>query len=211
MQLEILHPPEQIRVAMELIEKVKRINSMNFDLTLQLDYTLSEAAGIYFLKEPNCIKINPFLCDDCGGTFAYLEDNTMFGVIMHEFSHFLTMTYFVDFKKAYLEAFPEQRLLITKYEAANIDYEEEEAEICGLFLRQPYLLKLVSKEHYKFFRAWFKSPIPCTQSTFIYTYNRLPIDLKNRLKTKWGIVVNHAEQKVYKIDKPNPKGIIIKP
>lgn len=210
MQLEILHPPEQIRVAMELIETLKKKNNFSFDLTLQLDYLMESNAGEYNPKLPSIIKVNPFLCED-NSTFSYLEDNTLFGIIMHEFSHFLTMTYFVDFQKAYLEAFPEQRLLITKYEAASMDYDEELAEICSLFCRNSYLLKLISKEHYRFFKAWFKSPIICSQSNFIFMFNRLPIECKNRLRTKWGIVVNHAEQKVYKIDKPHQEGIIIKP
>jgi hypothetical protein len=210
MNLEILHPPEQIRVAADLIETIKTQNHLNFDLTLQLDYSMKESAGEYDPSVPNVIKVNPFLCTD-ESTFSYLEDNTLFGAVMHEFSHFLTMTYFVDFQKNYLEAFPENRLLVTQYEAASMDYDEEIAEICALFCRNPFLLKIVSKDHYKFFRAWFKSPVTSSQKHFIFMYNRLPIKCKNRLRTKWGIIVDHNLQKVYKIDKPHPEGFIIQP
>jgi hypothetical protein len=212
MHLEILHPPQQIKVAGELIETIKKRNKFTYEITLQLDYNMPEDSGEYNSKIPNVIKINPYLCT-VAETFSYLEDNTIFGVIMHEFSHFLSMTYFVDFQKNYLEAFPETRLLLTKYEAANEDYDEEIAEVMSLFIRNPYLLKIISKDHYKFLNTWFISPVPCTSKRFIYMFNKLPIDCKNRLRTKWGIIVNHAEQKVYKdLDaKPHPVGFIMKP
>jgi hypothetical protein len=210
MHLEISNPPEQIKVAMRLIDMLKSKNNFTFDITLDLDYSLNNNAGLWDPKYPNVIKVNPFLCED-NSTFSYIEDNTLFGIIMHEFSHFLTMTYFIDFQKAYLEAFPEERLLITKYEAASMDYDEELAEICSLQIRNPFLLKLISKEHYRFFKAWFKNPVVASEKHFLFMFNKLPIECKNHLRTKWGIVVNHAEQKVYKIDKPHADGIIIKP
>jgi hypothetical protein len=200
MDLKIIHPPEQIKVAMDLIEKFRIQNKFVFDITLQLDYSMSESAGEYNPTKPNIIKVNPFACAD-DSTFSYIEDNTLFGAIMHEFGHFLSMTYFVDFQKNYLEVFPENRFLITKYEAANEDYDEEIAEIFSCFLRVPYLLKLVSEDHYRFLRSWCISPVSCTVKRFVYMYNRLPVKYKNKLRTKWGIIVNHAEQKVYKINK----------
>jgi hypothetical protein len=212
-KIEVSKPPYQIATAIELIERSKKINRFTYDLILHLDYRTDSEAGSYDPRKPNVITVNPFLCSLDDATFSYLEDNTLFGIILHEFSHFLTMTYFVDFKKNYLEAFPEQRLLVTKYEAANEDYDEEMAEICSLQIRNPFLLKLISKNHYKFFKAWFKSPVMSSEKHFLFMYNKLPIDCKNRLRTKWGIIVNHAEQKVY-IDpdiKQHPTGFIVKP
>ena len=212
MHIEILHPPQQITIAFELIEKIKKDNGFTYDLTLQLDYSMPEDSGVYNVKFPNVLKINPYLCTTAE-TFSYLEDNTIFGVIMHEFGHFLSLTYFVDFMKNYLEAFPEKRLLVTRYEAANEDYEEEAGEIISLFCRNPFLLKTISEDHYKFLSSWFKSPVPCTAKKFIWMFNRLPIDCKNKLRTKWGIIVNHSEQKVYRDPdlKQHPPGFIVKP
>jgi hypothetical protein len=204
MKLEILNPPNQISIAMELIEKIKKDNGFTFDLTLQLDYIMPEdsrCAGLYDCTKPNIIKVNPFLCLN-EETFSYPEDNTIFGVIMHEFAHFLSMTYFVDFQKNYLESFPDPsfsnkgRLLITSYDAANTLYNEEIAEVISLHCRNSYLLKLISPDHHKFLNGWFKSPIPCTEKRFIYMYNQLPIKYKKKLQSKWGIMVDHSAQKV---------------
>jgi hypothetical protein len=211
MQLEIVNPPNQIKIAISLIETIKKKNKFTYDLTLELDYHLKDA-GVYDSNYPNAIRINPWICDE-KTSYTYTEDNTIFGVIMHEFSHFLSMTYFVDFQKSYLEAFPENRFLITTYDAANEDYDEEIAEIMSLYIRNPYLLKVISEAHYKFMSSWFISPVACTVKRFIYMYNQMPVDLKNKLRTKWGIMVNHADKKVYTVPKTkhHVDGTIIKP
>jgi len=200
MQLKIYDPPTQIKIAISLIETIKKKNKFTYDLTLLLDYNLKYEgqilSGLYLSTEPNCIRLNPSACDD-KASFTYTEDDTMFGVIIHEFSHFLSMTYFVDFQKDYLEAFPENRFLVTTYDAANEDYDEEIAEIMSLYIRNPFLLKQISEQHYIFFKSWFTSPTSCTIRQFMIAYNKMPVDLKNELRTKWGVVVNHAERKVF--------------
>jgi hypothetical protein len=212
MQLEIVNPPSQIKIAMSLIETIKKKNKFTYDLRLQLDYHLKDA-GLYNPNEPDVLKINPWICDENPSSYVYIEDSTIFGIIMHEFSHFLSMTYFVDFQKNYLEAFPENRFIITKYDAANEDYDEEIAEIMSLYIRNPYLLKLISEPHYRFLKSWFLSPVPCTVTRFIYMYNKMSIEYKNKLRMKWGIMVNHAEKTAYTVPsiKPKIEGIIMKP
>jgi hypothetical protein len=100
--------------------------------------------------------------------------------------------------KEYLIEFPEQRLVITHYERSQTDYAEEAAEILSLYLRNPYFLKLISKDHHDFMKRYIKSYVPCTAKKFIEIYNLMNLRDKENIFKKWDIVIEHDTQIVIK-------------
>jgi hypothetical protein len=196
--VEISSLPNQISIAVELIQKLIKKNKLNFDFTIKLDYLLPKA-GEWDRDNPYELKINPFICLE-KITYTYTEDYTMFGSIMHEFAHFITLHYFRKFVRDYTKTFPEERLLITGYEQANEEIPEEIAELVSLFIRNPLLLKLISKKHFDYINSWFKSPVPHSFNRFIFMYNQMPVKYKNILYKKYGIVVNQ-DKKTVRVDK----------
>jgi hypothetical protein len=196
--IEISAPPNQISFAILQLEKLIKINHFDINLKIGFDY-LMEKSGEWDPENPTILKINPFICSD-KKTYAYTEDNTMYGIVIHEFSHFLSVEFFKGFMDDYIKEFPEERLLITTYEEANEKIEEEVAELISLYVRNPYLLKLISKKHYFYIKRWFKTPVLYDKNKFIQIYSKMEREYKDKLYKKWGIVVNYNDKTV-RIDK----------
>jgi hypothetical protein len=167
------------------------------------DYSIEEL-GVYFPSKKYNIYINPILCknyDDvennnnltdpfCPG---YCADLTIFGITIHEFCHLLQMAVYKTIVDDYIKAFPTNRFYLNTY--CDNEIYDELAEIMTLYIINPYLLKLISNEHYKFCMKYFKSPIPCSSAKCYFIYDGFPIIVKEHLKNHWKIV--------YDLDKNN--------
>jgi hypothetical protein len=195
MNIEVLVPMPELFHALGFIQTLENKNKAKYKLTIVLDY-LMDAAGQYLYKnEPNKIYLNPDQCKK-NESYGYTDDDSLFGTTLHEFCHYLSMHYFKNFHEEYLKEFPEQRIVITSYDRAQSDYDEEIAEIMSLHLRNPYFLKLIAPDHYKFMSKWIKPYIQCTQRKFIEIYNMMKLKDKERIFNKWNIIIEHDSQTV---------------
>lgn len=206
-KVSINRPQLMISIAMWLIEKMKNKNKLNFDLEIVFDYELTDEQGnilrgLYDVDKPYKIYINPSECEDIEEGYnqlfycGYTDDLTLFGVTLHEFSHFIVFTLFPSIYDDYRHLFPTDRFYLNEYSDATID--EEIAEAMTLYLTNPYLLKLISKKHWSFFKKYFKSPVPASAKKFYDIYLQYPMEIKLHLKNKWGIVYNIETDKFEK-------------
>lgn len=200
-------PQELILSALSLIQKTEKINNMYFDLNVCLDWSMSEEAGAFYpFEEDNNIYVNPAQCksmqeasEELTTPFwpGYLRDHTAFGVVMHEFAHFITHKVIDEARVQYLLQYPTDRLYINEY--CNNDIEDEIAEILTLYFTNPYLLKLIDQGRWSFFKKFIKSPIPTSTLQCYKSYNSFPIGAKEELKNKFGIVFSQSEMDFIKI------------
>jgi hypothetical protein len=195
-KLSIASPDEETLVAIRLIEILMDKNKLNFNLNILFDYTLKEY-GVYYLSDElkNNIYVNPAHCfadtyedKKTIHSHGYLKDVSLFGIIIHEFCHFLQYVVFKDIIEDYIKEFPTERFYINDY--ANNEFIDEVAEVMTVYITNPYLLKLVSEKHWRFMKNTFKSPVPCTLKSCFIKYNCFPINVKEELKSRWGITFN---------------------
>ena len=124
--VQIDSPHKLATAAIYLIEKIRSKNKMRFDLLVAYDFNMKEM-GCYYPNLPHCkhiIFVNPLQCLDrdedtppplkisCEG---YTTDFSLFGVIIHEFCHFLQFNNFKNIEKNYRHKFPTQRFYINSY------------------------------------------------------------------------------------------------
>lgn len=183
----------------EYVRLFKKRNKMEFDLEIGIDYLL-EDLGLYIFEDRK-ILVNPANCnknDDTNSAKYYVNDYSVFGVLAHEFAHFLTIGVFEDFVDEYKNAFPlcNDRAIINNY--ANTEVREEIAEIVSLYNTNPYFLKLISPNHFKFIAQYFKPAIICSEKKFIAIYNSYPFGVKQTIKSKFGIDYDIELNKVLK-------------
>jgi len=190
--------------AIYLIQMFRTKNKLNFDFAIAYDYNMEEY-GCYYPgskgQGKNTVFVNPDLCLDrnniedsdkkisCEG---YTWDVSLFGIIIHEFCHFLQFQVYKTIVKDFKKEFPTTRLYLNDY--CNNELIDEMAEIMTLYIVNPYLLKLISLDHYKFLKLYFKSPIACSKEKCFVIYEGFPQDIKDELETKWNIVYNHHEE-----------------
>ena len=208
----LISPPEEISIAYELVQKFLMINGIKLKngLKIKLDFSLPpECCGLYFYKTDACsIYIDPQNCttienytyglpsDNNYSYFGYSSDLTMVGVTIHEFSHFLSNLVYPGIVDEYKSSFPTKRVFLNHY--ASTDAEEELTELMRLYIENPILLRLIDANVYRFLKARFKSPIPCSDKQFYKFYRDYPEVIKNQLKTKWGIGYNVHTQRFVK-------------
>lgn len=197
-------PEEQMLVVVAMIDRFRAINNLKFKLDIRHDYSIEER-GVYY-KGKNMIFVNPNNCemvtDNEDFANGYTRDLTMFGVAIHEFAHFIVDKLFPKITKEYKKAFPTFRLYLNEY--SNKDVDEELAETITLYITNPYLLKLISPDHWKFFKDRFKAPTPCSQKQCFRLYDEFPIDCKEELKERFGVVWNVVNEK-FEIQEKMPK------
>jgi len=165
-----------------LIRKLNRINKISFKkLEMILDYSLDNA-GEFVDEENSKIYINPDSCDRDS-----LGDYSLFFVCVHEYAHLLDHR--LRIWRKFEAAFPEKkdRLYINSNSRTNII--EELAEIMTIYIVNPYLLKMISKTHWKFLRQFFKSPVACTPNNFVEIYNTWSSKWKANFRRRFGIHV----------------------
>lgn len=139
-------------------EKVNKNKIVIKSLKIRFKYHM-KSAGEFEHWKPNCLNINPKKCDKKG---EWDFEN----ILIHEFSHLLDNKFkMVDgFKKEFTDK--NIRLYLTTYAKECHDPIEELAEIISMYLKNPYLLMLISEPHYLFVTKYFKSPTPCTEEYF---------------------------------------------
>jgi len=196
--------PGEILIANSLIRRFKEKNIIKFNLTINIDFLLVDS-GIYIPSKPNNIYVNPdlalYITDEDSVNLksfhGYINDCSLLGNVMHEFSHFLCYTIYEGILEEYEKEFPINRLYLCEYSNENID--EEIAEIIRLYMLNPLLLKLIDEKVYKFFRKRFKSPSPTSQKHTIQIVDDFPIPIKKELMDKWKIVHDVNVDKIIKV------------
>lgn len=210
--VSILNPQEEFLMVMAIIEKFKTINNLNFNLEIVEDFHIPELGCVYPFNQPNNKKqpysyklyVNPNNCetstDDSSHALGFIQDLSMFGVALHEFSHLICFNIYPDLIKQYETIFAVDRLVLNEY--SNVGGSDEEiAEIIVLYLTNPYMLKLVSKKHYLFLKKYMKSPVPDTKKRCYIIYNSFPFKCKELLKSKFGIMWDINKKDFVKIEK----------
>jgi len=208
--VEVDVPLDDTQAAIILIEKFLKKNKININLSIAYDFSSVEA-GLYkpFEKgQKYRIFVNPLICKNqnevekqdfeepyCPGS---LQDITLFGITIHEFSHLLQYQIYPTIIQDYIKKFPIQRLYLNEY--SNNEIHDELAEIQTLYITNPYLLKLISKPHFNFCKNYFKSSVTCSLNRCAFIYKGFPIKVKEHLKNKWGIIYNHFSKKFVRID-----------
>jgi hypothetical protein len=199
--VEVNAPLSDTSAAISLIEKTFRLNNIKQKLSITYDYEYKDS-GMYYLnykEHANRIFVNPLhtksreevhgandpLEPFCPG---YVTDVTLFGITLHEFSHYLHCKIYPEMILDYTKEFPTERFYINSY-AGNGVFDEL-AEIMTLYITNPYLLRLISKKHYNFCKRYFKSPVSCSKDRLRMIYNMYPVIVKEHLQKKWGIVYN---------------------
>ena len=199
-QVGIAKLHEETYLAIALIDKILVKNNINRNVKISYDF-MTESAGYHYIAHTiDTIYINPDNCKslktydiDDGGKEnlhypAYTLDNTIFGTVLHEFSHLLHCQIFKTMSNDYLKEFPNKRLFLNWY--SNNEIDDELANIMVLYITNPYLLKLISNQHFKYMKRYFKSPVSATKYRCGELYKRFPIHIKNDLKNRWGIIYN---------------------
>lgn len=197
--------PGEILIANSLIKRFKEKNNINFNLTINLDFLLNDS-GVYIPSKPTNIYVNPDLVvynsyeensEKINSYYGYINDCSLLGNVMHEFSHFLCYEIYQKIVDEYKKVFPKDRLYLCEYSNENVN--EEIAEIIRLYLINPLLLKLINSDVYKFFRKRFISPNPTSQKHTIQMVDDFPISIKTELKEKWNIVHDLNQNKIINI------------
>ena len=216
MVVEVNAPLQDTLLAMALIDKFLVKNNISIKLSITYDFE-TDSCGMYlpdekgqgyriFVNPDNCKKMEeinkqyewdePF----CPG---YAADLTLFGVTIHEFAHLLQYRVFTTIIEDYKRYFPTKRFYLNEY--CNNELHDELAEIMTLYFINPFLLKLISKEHYDFCKIYFKSPVACTLKKCFEFYNSYPIIVKEHMKTHWGFVYDVDKQNFIRIDNGKTK------
>lgn len=202
--VEINVPIEDTLLAMGLIDKFLVKNNITMKLSIAYDFEL-DCCGMYLPEEKGQefrIFINPLKCkrfeeiekQDWTEPYSPFSpcDITGFGVVIHEFTHLLQYRYFKNIIPDFIREFPENRFYLNNY--SNHEICDELAEIMTLMITNPYLLKLISKEHFDFCKRHFKSPVICNSKKCFTMYESFPIQVKENLIKKWGIVYDYQKK-----------------
>lgn len=177
--------PDLGYVAVELIKKFAAVNKLNFNLNVIYDFTIEEYGCYYPENDPKSIYVNPQRCLENGNnSIGYVDDTTLFGIIIHEFAHYMTYVVYKKLITDYKKQFPTERLVLGEY--CNNDIEDEIAEAIVLYIENPYLFKMIEPKFYKFYKNYFKSPAPCSSKHCNALYMNFTSEMKKNIKTKWG-------------------------
>ena len=194
---------ENVDYAIYTLNRFEKINNFKkIPLNIILNYELmdDEFDGYYLCgffyqnskKNKWAVFINPSECNDIPN-FGYVSDFSIYGTIIHEFCHLLQFTIFKEkIIGYYINKFEDK--LVFNPESGDERFEEL-ADIMALYITNPYLLKHIDSERYNFCKKYFKSPIPCTESTFKKLWSGWTDTIQNRCKKKWKIWVQRGKIK----------------
>ncbi|MFW6311089.1 MAG: hypothetical protein ACOC1K_02515 [Nanoarchaeota archaeon] len=204
--VNIQTPNEETMLAINFIEDFTQTNNLDFNLSITYDFSIQESGVYYpnldgyqdtiFVNPNNCKNIND---EDNEYIFyhGYVTDITLFGIIIHEFTHFLQYKVYENIIEEYSKEFPTKRFYLNYY--CNNDFIDELSEVMSLYITNPYLLKLISKDHWKFCKRFFKSSIACSCEKCYNIFKCFPIHVKEDLKENWGIVYNYNTDNFEKV------------
>ena len=117
-------------------------------------------------------------------------------VIIHEIAHLIDHK--LKIMKQYLENWPLKKDRLILNSNSRTDRIEELAEIVSVYITNPYLLRLISKERFAFLKSLFKSPAPYSQVFFGKSYERWSMKTKRNFKRRFGIFIDRKGNIVYK-------------
>lgn len=177
--------PKDIIKALKVAEKTISKNKLDIDLKIVVDFTL-DCYGIHEPTFPNQIKINPHLFmntskEELNAPF-YTSDFSMLAVFIHEFCHLLDFK--LNIHAEYCETFPEKFSLNGN---GSKNRKEEIAEIMGLYILNPYFLRLINKDIYDFLKTFFESPKTCNKVSLHNKWKKWSKEVKEDCFEKWGV------------------------
>lgn len=177
--------PKELTKAFRLISRLIELNKLPIKYSLTMDFDL-DSYGIYDYSKQSEIRINPYLFKNA--TFEethalyYTSDFSLLGVAVHEFNHLLDDR--LKLLDSYKEEFPEPFHLNKN---SRKDRREELAELMSLYELNPFFLKVINPEIYKFLLRTYKSPTITSEKNFLSKFKRWPKEIKSDCKEKWGI------------------------
>lgn len=144
-----------------------------------------------FVNPRNCVMVSTKGYDN------HPENNTISAVILHEFSHYIEHLYGLTKQYAKLEGtFKPKILMVTSTSSTCL--EEEMAEMVSLFICNPYLLKVIDPDRYKWLRKIIKSPTPCTAANFFKSFSNWCPEAKKECRDKFKLLINTKKKTVNK-------------
>lgn len=182
----------QLNSALKLIEIFKSKNNVNLKVEIKLDFEEKDLGYYLYEEKDQALYINPIRCtqEEHGELRGSPFDNSIYGTVIHEFSHYLDQKY--EIINEYLgKKFFVEFLILNKNCIRN--RVEELAEIISIYLVNPYYLKLVDEERFKWIKTKFKSPSRCGKKTFMRYYEKWPEKYQIRLKEYFKITINEGE------------------
>ncbi|HAT77038.1 MAG TPA: hypothetical protein DCS19_09385 [Flavobacterium sp.] len=200
--VEIDCPLDDTISSMGIIEKFLNVNKIKMNLSIAYDYSM-DLMGLYIPNEKDHkfrIFINPLMCKEIKQEYSLTFDGdnnfcpgsnfdrTLFSATIHEFCHLLQYQIYDTIISDYKQKFQIDRLILNDY--SNVNIMEELAEIMTLYMTNPYLLKMISKEHFKFIKSYFKSPVECSMDKCMDIYKGFPITIKKFIEANWFIYYN---------------------
>lgn len=196
--IEIANPQFELAFAIKVINLFFNKNNIKSKLSIALDYNLKEEIGSYYPFKPEHkyrIFVNPSLClstdkSNYDNPFftGYISDLTLFGVTIHEFTHFLQFVIYPNIIDDYIKKFPVNRFILNNFSDNSI--YDEVAELISFYIINPYLFKLISDQHFNFFKSYFKPALPFSLSKAIRIYSSYPLHIKQHLNNIWKINLN---------------------
>lgn len=204
--VEVATPLRETKSAILLIRSLLEKNNIQMNLKIIYDYECKEM-GFYLNndKARKIIFINPLNCKNSkslergeSGYPGFTKDLSVFGVTIHEFCHLLQFENFNTILRDYAREFPTDRLYLNEY--SNNALHDEVAEAMALYITNPLILKMISIKHWHFFKKYFKSPVACSQERSFKIYKNWPINIKNKLKTSWGITYDEYKKKLVRLE-----------
>ncbi len=173
---------KQLNKFMELVMDFEKANPQLKLKGLKIAFKYDmRSSGEFDIEIPNKISINPNRCDSKG-------DFSFFLICVHEFSHLLDQKY--KMVNSFKKEFEDKRLPLTNYAKTKTTRDEELAEIISLYLRNPYLLKLISERHYEFVSRFFNSPTKNDENTFLTIYETYSPRYRKATEKKYGFSVS---------------------
>lgn len=186
--------PKDILKALKVAEKTISKNKLNVDLKIVVDFTL-DCYGIHEPTNPNQIKINPHLFSDTSreeiNAPYYTSDFSMMAVFIHEFCHLLDHK--LNIHEEYCQSFPE-RFSINGNAGKN--RKEEIAELMGVYILNPFLLRTINKDIFDFLKSIFDSPKTCNKIYLFNKWKKWSKEIKEDCFEKWGLKFVSGELKL---------------
>lgn len=177
---------------LRLIQRFKRLNHVEFKLEIKLDFSEKDLGYFNYDPEEKIIYINPIRCKNykINHLLGHPVDCSIYATVTHEFAHFLDLKY--DLMQEYTSKnFTLESLIMTRY--AKNEVIEQLADMITIYFTNPYYLKLIDIERYKWIKTKFKSPRPCGIKTFIKYYNNWPEKKKQLLLDSHGDIIRGIE------------------
>jgi len=156
---------------LKLIERFKRVNNIDFQLELKLDFAEKYLGYYNYNSTENIIYINPIRCthQKKNNLLGHPSDCSIYATITHELAHFL------DLKFKLVDEYTSKNFALKHLYLSSQGKEnkiEEIAELISIYLINPYYLKLADIERYNWIKGKFKSPMSCGKKSFMKYYIR---------------------------------------